>query len=121
MCISVRLADLSPARQALVRICQTINHGSIEDLEVRRSEPIFDPVPVVVKVVKLDVDEEPRPELALSDFVVSAEVVRLMRLLDKMDSGSIRHIEIRAGVPRRILVESQGFGASELRRVGRPK
>jgi hypothetical protein len=37
----LRLSDLSHARQALVRLCQTINHGSIEDLEVRHSEPVF--------------------------------------------------------------------------------
>ena len=117
---SLRLSDLSPARQALVQVCRKINYGRVEDLEVRRSEPVFDPAPVLVKDVKLDVDEEPRPELALSDFVVSAEVVRLMRLLDKMDSGSIRLIEIRAGIPRRTLVESHEF-AFDLRRKGRPK
>jgi hypothetical protein len=100
----------------LVRLCQRLNHGTIEDLEVRHSEPVFDPAPVILKDVKLDADEEPRPELALSDFVVSAEVVRLMSLLDRMDSGNIRHIEIRAGIPRRMLVESREFGARSHRR-----
>ena len=35
----LRLSDLSPGRQALVRLCQTINFGSIENLEVRDCEP----------------------------------------------------------------------------------
>ena len=30
----VRLSDLLPERQALVRLCQTINFGNIEDLKV---------------------------------------------------------------------------------------
>jgi hypothetical protein len=92
-----------------------MNRGSIEDLEVRDSEPVFDPRPVMVKDLKLDADEEPRPELALGDFVLSREVVRLMGLLDTMESGSIRHIEVRAGIPRRILVESREFGARDFR------
>jgi hypothetical protein len=99
---ALRLSQLSPGRQALVRLCQLINHGHIEDLEIRESEPILDPPPPILKNVKLDADEEPRPELSLSDFVLSGEVVRLMSLLDRVKSGSIRHIEIRAGIPRRI-------------------
>ena len=110
----LRLLDLSPARQALVRLFQTINHGSIEDLEVRQSEPVFDPLPVILKDVKLDKDEEPRPELALKDFVLSSEVLRLLALLDEMKSGTIRLIEVRAGIPRRIQMQSREFGASEV-------
>lgn len=97
-----RLSELSPARQTLVRFCQTINHGCIENLEVRSCEPIFDPLPVMLKDVKLDVDEGPRPELSLTDFVVSHEVMRLMSLLDKMKCGTVQRVEVRAGVPRRI-------------------
>jgi hypothetical protein len=113
-----RLSQLSPERQALVRLCQTINHGSIEDLEVRQSEPMFDPFPMLVKDVKLDGDEEQRPELALVDFVLADEVCRLLRLLDKMDSGAIRRIEVRAGIPRRILLESPDFGSGEVAMAG---
>jgi hypothetical protein len=75
----------------------------------------------MVKDVKLDKDEELRPELALSDFVLSSEILRLLALLDEMDCGAIRLIEVRAGIPRRLLVESQGFGARNLRQEGRPK
>jgi hypothetical protein len=100
-----RLSQLSPERQALVRLCQTIDHGSIEDLDVRQSEPVFDPFPVMLKDVKLDVDEGFRPEIALADFEVTHHVNRLCRLLDKMAAGRIRRIEVRGGLPRRILVE----------------
>ena len=110
----LRLSDLSPARQALVRLCQAINHGRIEDLEVRHSEPVFDPWPVTLRDVKLDSDEGPRPELALVDFVVSDEVVRLMDLLDEMQCGTVRRIEVHAGVPRRMLVESQVSSSAEV-------
>lgn len=109
----LRLSDLSPARQALVRLCQTINHGCIENLEVKDSEPVFDPLPVMLKHVKLDADEGPRRELTLADFVVSDEVLRLMSLLDEMKCGTVRHVEVRAGIPRRIVLESQALGTPE--------
>jgi hypothetical protein len=59
----LRLSDLSQERQALVRLCETINFGSIENLEVRDSEPVFDPTPIVLRDLKRDSDEAPRPEL----------------------------------------------------------
>ena len=65
--------------------------------------------------VKLDKDEDLRPELALGGFNLSDRVCRLSTILDKVDSGSIRHIEGRAGIPRRVLVESHGFGGRDLR------
>ena len=119
----LRLSDLSPARQALLRLCQAINHGSIEYLEVQHSEPVFDPWPVTLRDVKLDSDEGPRPELTLADFVVSDEIIRLISLLDEMGWGTIRRLEVHAGLPRRMLVESQVTGASEAqpRQVGRSK
>jgi hypothetical protein len=107
----IRFTQLSPARQALVRWCQAINHGSIEELQVRHSEPVFDPAPLILRDVKLNSDEEPRAELAIADFVVSDEICRLMRMLDEMGSGTIRSIEVRTGIPRRILVESRIPGA----------
>ena len=112
---ALRLSQLSPERQTLVRLCQTINRGSIESLEVRQAEPVFDPFPVTLKDVKLDKIEEPRPELALADFVLSSEVSRMLDLLDEIKCGAIRLIEVREGIPRRMLLESQEFGTARPR------
>src|SRR4051812_25708663 len=100
----LRFSDLSPTRQALVRLCQAINFGSIEALEVQNGEPVVDPPPIRVKDIKLDSDDGPRPELGLVDFVLGAEVLRLMAHLDELNSGTVRRVEVRAGVPRRIVL-----------------
>jgi hypothetical protein len=107
----LRFSHLSAPRQALLRLCQTVNYGSFENLVVRNSEPIFDPPPVVLKDVKLDSDDGSRPELALHDFAVSDEALRLMSLLDEMKCGTVRRIDVRAGIPRRIVLESQVLSA----------
>jgi hypothetical protein len=38
----------------------------------------------------------------LSDFVVSNEIIRLMRHLTEIKLGTIRRVEVRGGLPRRI-------------------
>jgi hypothetical protein len=56
--------------------------------------------------LKLSSDESPRPELDLPDFELPEEVSRLMRRFDRIKDGKIAELEVRAGVPRRGLVES---------------
>lgn len=107
---TLRFSQLSASRQALVRLCQKIDHGSIEDLKVEHADPVFDPLPVVLKDVKLDSDEESRPELNLADFVLNDEILRLARRLDEMKFGTIRRLEVRAGVPRRIIFRQRDYG-----------
>ena len=104
--LSPLLSDLSSARQALVRLCQSTNYGHIEDLAVRDRDPVFpDPQCLVLVDVKLDAAEIQRPEVADSDFVLCTEVGRLMTLLDTIQDGKIARLEVRAGIPRRIILE----------------
>src|ERR1700678_4420589 len=101
-----RYSELSLPRQALLRLCQSINHGCIRDLHVRGQEPIFDPSPTVMVEMKLNTDDGARPELNLADFDLSDEVCRLLRRFDKIKDGKIAELEVRAGIPRRGFVES---------------
>jgi len=103
----LRFAQLSPARQQLVRLLQTINYGRIEDLLVRDGDPIFEPSPVVVVDAKLYRDDGPRPEVGLADFVLRDDVRRLMARLDHAKNGTIQRLEVRAGIPRRVILESR--------------
>jgi hypothetical protein len=106
MRLPARFSQISSARQLLVRLCQRVNHGSIEGMEIRESEPMFNSAPVVVRNIKLGVDEPPRPELDLSDFALNDHFLSMLGTLDQLESGTIRKIEITAGIPTRILVES---------------
>jgi len=107
----LRFSHLSPPRQALVRLCQSINYGYIEELPVTNREPVLaGDGPVSLADIQLDAEEQPRPELAIADFILCAEVCRLMSLLDRVGNGGISKIEVRAGIPRRILLESRLVG-----------
>jgi hypothetical protein len=73
---------------------------------VRDGEPVLTgPRCVVSTDVKLNFEEPVRPEAAESDFVLCAEIVRLMALLDKIQNGKVSKLEIRAGIARRIVWE----------------
>lgn len=101
-----RFSDLSPARQTLVRVSQALNFGEIQDVHVRNGDPIFDQTSVVLFDLKLDKEEIPRPELDSADFELPAEVGRLMSWVDERRHGVIRRLEVRAGIPRRLVFES---------------
>jgi hypothetical protein len=101
----LRFSELSAPRQALIRQCQRLGFGSIWGLEVRDGEPMFGPKTEVLFDLKLDSDETPRPELNLSDFVVCTEIRRLFSRLDTFANGTVE-IEVRAGVPRRLLFKA---------------
>jgi hypothetical protein len=105
-----RFSELSGPRQVLVRLCQTINHGHLEALRIADGEPAFTPAPIVLLDVKLDQDEEPRPEVELVDFELSSEVRRLMSRIDAIKDGKVSRLEIRGGVPRRVIFESTMSG-----------
>jgi hypothetical protein len=102
----IRLSQLSGPRQTLVRLCQRLDYGQILDVLITGREPVFDPPPTLLLDIKLDADGRSRPELNLADFDLCEEVCRLLDRVDQMEKGRIQRIEVRAGIPRRILIEA---------------
>ncbi len=102
---SKRFSQLSAPRQVLVRLLQSINFGYVEGLEIRDGQPVFSPAPTVFVEVKLDAENEPRPEVDFTDFELRSEVTRLVEQLDQLGNGSIDRIDVRYGVPRRAVIE----------------
>ena len=102
----LRFSQLSPARQALVRLCQSTNYGHIQNLTVEAQEPVLQGVLVIATTdIRLDAEDQGRGELLLDDFILCAEVTRLIALFDKVQNAMISKIEVRAGIPRRISLE----------------
>ncbi len=107
-----RLTQLSAPRQALVRLFQSVNFGQIIGLAIRDGDPVFHPEPTVLLDVKLDADEGERPEADLADFTLRDEVRRLFARLDQLQNGTVERIEVRSGVPRRVIIERRLTEAS---------
>jgi hypothetical protein len=95
----------------LVRLCQAINYGEVQNLEIRNSDPVFNPPPLVLVALKLEADTIGRDEVELADFDLRDEVCRFMMKLDELRDTTIRRIEVHAGTPRRIVYQCQPFEA----------
>ena len=101
----LRFLELSAPRQALIRQCQRMGFGKIVGLAVSDCEPVFGPQTELFLDLKLDSAQPQLPELDLSDFVLSAPIVRLLSRLDLISDGSIDSIEVRHGIPVRMSVK----------------
>jgi hypothetical protein len=102
---SLRLSDLSRARQSLIRLCQSVVYGQLLGINIEHGNPVLDPLPTALIDLKLDTADDPRPELGLTDFELREEIVRLMARLDELQNVRIERIEVRAGIPRRVIFE----------------
>jgi hypothetical protein len=100
----IRLSDLSPARQSLVRLCREINYGQISGLVIRNGEPVLDPQPAVLLEAKFDLHEESSPLPGPPDFELGSETVRLMARLDEIQNGTIERLDVRHGIPTRAFI-----------------
>jgi hypothetical protein len=99
----LRLSEVSAARQAFIRRCQRLGHGTIRGLEIHDGEPVFGPKTEVLHDLKLDGNEAPRPELDLSDFELCKQIRRFFSTLDSIRNGNVERIEVQAGIARRAL------------------
>ncbi len=102
----MQMEDLSPARQRLLRLLQSINFGRVEELEIRNGEPVFSPAPRVFVELKLDVNDSPRPESRLERFPVREQVARLFTQIAHLNEGTVEVIEVRHGLPFRMVIEA---------------
>jgi len=100
-----RFTQLSAPWQALVRLFQSINFGQVLGIVVQNGDPVFHPEPTVLLDVKLDAEEGIRQEAGLPDFALRDEVRRLIARLEGIKQGRIERIEVRSGIPRRVVIE----------------
>ena len=99
-----RFSQLSLARQSLVRVCQAVNFGQIRGVRLQDGDPVLESTSVLADE-RLDRPTEPRPEIGLNDFVLCEEWCRLLARFDQIRDGTIEGIDVRAGIPRRIVFE----------------
>jgi hypothetical protein len=101
----VQFSLVTPRRQHLIRVSQALGFGTIHNIQVRHGDPILESASILSEE-RLDRAEEPRTEISLNDFLLSKEWCRLLARLDEVPSATISRLEVRAGIPRRVVFES---------------
>ena len=92
-------SDLSPERRSLIERMQALNFGCIRNIEIRGGEPRFTPATTIQRLVRLGGQNQPRPEVALDDFVLKDKIVQLFDTFDQLGEGRILKLTIKAGLP----------------------
>jgi hypothetical protein len=100
----VSKASLSPARRRLLESLQQLYFGRIENLVIEDGQPIFDPMPRVVREHKFGGENGPSPKSAAADFLLKAQVVELFALFDELRDGILDVLEVKHGLPFRVFV-----------------
>ena len=95
---------LSEPRRRLVRLMQRLLFGRIENLVIRRGQPVFDPPPTTIREHKFGGDNGPHDKLRADDFLLKDQAVDLFRQFDALGDGVIAVLEIKHGLPFRMLV-----------------
>lgn len=103
---TLRFSAVSPRRQQLIRICQALHFGAIRAICVQDGEAFLEPASLLAEE-RLDLPEGARPELRLDDFNLCQEWRWLLARFDEIQNGTIERIDLRAGIPRRVLIESR--------------
>ena len=97
--------SLSPTQQHLIELLQTVHFGRLENLIVRAGQPIYDPPPRIVREIKFGGNNEPKQEFNSKDFLLKTQVVQLLQQLEKLGDGTVQSLEIKHGLPFRMIVE----------------
>jgi hypothetical protein len=105
-------SHLSPARQTLLEIIDSLGFGVIENLAIVRGDPYFDPLPKILQDIKIGTDAAPQTERSNDDFVLKSKIVELFQHLDQLDRVRVT-IEIKHSQPFRIVVERTAGEAIE--------
>jgi hypothetical protein len=99
-------SSLSTQQKRLLETLQKTNYGRIEGLRICEGQPIFDPLPRVVKDVKLGAaDSGTRPELESGDFALKREHIELFEQLRSFGNGTIECLVVKAGLPFLLTLE----------------
>ena len=102
--------SLSPARTQLLELIQRYAFCTIENLEVRGGEPVFDPAPQVTEEIKIGAADDSRPEMNKNDFLLQTQIIELFEHLNRVGDGRVAVIEVRHRLPFRVVIERPASG-----------
>ncbi len=96
---SVTKSSLSLQRQRLIALMQRLNFGRIEQLHIQDGEPVFDPLPRVIRKTRFGGDNGPNAMTRSEDFVLKGQVREFLAQLDVLGNVTILTLEVKHGLP----------------------
>jgi hypothetical protein len=75
-----------------------VQFGRFEGLRISNGEPVWDPLPRLVRVTKIGSEEEPEAA-AEADWVLKGAVLDLLKEFAKVQNGTFERITFHRGLP----------------------
>lgn len=97
-------SQLSPQRRRLVELMQQINFGRIDRLEIHRGQPMLESPMTIIREYKFGGENGTRSERMREDFCLKRQVSDLMSQFDLIQNGMIDQLEVKHGLPFRMVV-----------------
>jgi len=101
----IKKTSLNRQQQKLIELMQQINFGRISNIPVVGGNPELTADTIIEREIKLG--NGTRPEQKKDDFTLKQEVLSLFEHLTRMGDGTIRHLEIKHGLPFLIRIEER--------------
>jgi len=95
----VKARDLSPQQRSLVEVMREQQFGRVENLPVRRGQPILDHDVKVVHVARLGGEKGGTKIPSADDFELKQAVCDLFDELARLQDGTVVRLEFRHGLP----------------------
>lgn len=102
------IPTLTPERRRLLDLCHRLGFGRIERLAVDQGEPRFMPPPAIVTEVKLGAERGTSERADGVDASSLHPAERdLLRALALVDTGTVRCLDVRHGLPFRLELDGE--------------
>lgn len=107
----VTTEDLLTSEVAFVAAMQQLGFGRFEYLQIRRGEFVLNPGPVTVRLVKFGTPAT-TGKTAWGTAELRQQLAEFFAYVREVDTGEIRTLEIRHGLPFLMEVELAGAGTT---------
>ena len=97
--------DLLPSERRFVDAMSDVGFGRFEFLRIEHGELVLDPWPTTVRGVKFGSSSAATHKPLADEFELKSQVAEFFEYVREVDSGEIRTLEIRHGLPFSMEVE----------------
>ena len=104
----VTTQDLLPSEVVFIVAMQQLGFGRFEFLRIENGELALDPWPTTVRGVKFGSEDPGTSRTPPDKFQLKRQVVELFEYVRAVDTGEIRCLEVRHGLPFSMEVELPG-------------
>jgi hypothetical protein len=101
---------LTTAERRFLTAMHDVGFGRFEFLRIQRGEVVLDPWPTTVRGIKFGSPDTVTHTVPPADFELKAQVAEFFEYVRSVDSGEIRCLDVRHGLPFTMEIEHRRDG-----------